>query len=720
MSAVFRSPGLLRPGPSTASSPVTLLLGFHAHQPVGNFPWVIEDAVRRCYRPFLKIAERHPAVKFSLHISGWLLGVLAKKHPAEISRIKRMIARGQVEMIGGGDTEPVLAAIPEIDRREQLAAMAARLRRTFGVKARGVWLTERVWEPTVVPALAASGARFTAVDDYHFMAAGRDPEELNGYFTTEEAGQRLDLFPISQALRYAIPFKSAKSVITALEAMPPGACAIYFDDLEKFGIWPATYAAVYRKGWLEAFFAALQASPKLTTATFGEFHRRNPSRGLVYVPTTSYFEMNAWTLPTPGARRLEQLARDAIRAGRLEQDKAHLRGGIWKNFLTKYPEANWMHKRVEQASLRFHRLPRAEQSPAMRDSLHRAQANDAYWHGLFGGVYLPFLRRSVYAGLADLEARLDALQPRPPVEQRDIDLDGRREVALRGGKLFAVVRPPAGGELCELTDYSFHHNFADVLARREEAYHAKARRRARRSRKFARAGASPLRSIHERALFKPRFKASDLEFDRGPRGLFVDMWQRADGIREPLSYLCSGRIHSTVHDVPRTTLVAQSGELEVVKDYRIARNAIEVTYTLTAQRESRGEFSIRLDVAMPSADGPRGCFVVDGKRRPGRLAATLSARDVQRVSLRDSVLPGSLDLQISSPCRLRTSPLRTVSRSEFGFEKIMQASTLTLAWPIALDEGKKLELRLRLHPVKARPSSRPRAGAQAARDKGTS
>jgi len=684
---------------------VTLLLGFHAHQPVGNFPWVIDEAVLRCYRPFLEVAERHPKIRFSLHISGWLLEVLGKKYRAEISRIKRMIERGQVEMIGGGDTEPVLAAIPERDRRAQLAAMNARLRRTFGVQPHGVWLTERVWESTIVPALVASGARFTAVDDYHFLAAGLDQRALSGYFTTEESGHRLDIFPISQALRYWIPFTRARTVIARLAAMPAGSCAMYFDDLEKFGVWPDTYAAVYRRGWLESFFAGLEASGSLATSTFGEFHRHNASRGLVYMPTTSYLEMNAWTLPARAGRRLEQIARRAEQAGTLELDKGLLRGGIWKNFLTKYPEANWMHKRVEQASERFHRLPRTKQSAQMRGALHRAQANDAYWHGLFGGVYLPFLRRSVYANLADIEVRLDAIWPRPAVEQRDIDLDGRQEIGLRGGTLFAAVRPPAGGGLCELTDYSLRHNFADVLARHEEAYHASIRNRLRRprlldrltaaARRFA---ASNLKSIHERTPLKGRFKETDLEIDRTPRGLFIDTWHRASDASETLAYepVTPGR------KVPRVTLVARSGDLEATKVYRITGGAIEVRYAFKARRDITGEFTVALDVAMPSADGPRACYVVDRKRRAGGLAATIRGQSVKHISLRDAVLPGALELDVSQPCRLSTAPLWTVSRSESAYERIMQAATLTLAWPVALRAGLPFELLLQLRVKRSR------------------
>ena len=52
---------------------VTLLLGVHAHQPVGNFPEVIEDAHLRCYKPFLETLHAYPEFRFAAHFSGWPL-----------------------------------------------------------------------------------------------------------------------------------------------------------------------------------------------------------------------------------------------------------------------------------------------------------------------------------------------------------------------------------------------------------------------------------------------------------------------------------------------------------------------------------------------------------------------------------------------------------------------------------------------------------------------
>ena len=136
---------------------VSLLFGVHAHQPVGNFPEVMEDAHQRCYKPFLETVYRYPGFKFALHASGWLLEWLMTHHPADMALLREMAERGQVEFFGAGDMEPVLAVIPYRDRLSQLAAMSDRLEQYFLQRPQGAWLTERVWEATVVPALADSG-----------------------------------------------------------------------------------------------------------------------------------------------------------------------------------------------------------------------------------------------------------------------------------------------------------------------------------------------------------------------------------------------------------------------------------------------------------------------------------------------------------------------------------------------------------------------------------
>lgn len=653
---------------------VSLLLGVHAHQPAGNFPEVVARAHDLCYRPFLQTVHRYPDFRFALHASGGLLDDLFDRYPDDMGLLREMVKRGQVELFGGGDTEPVLATIPERDRKSQLLALSEKLDRRLGQLPRGAWLTERVWEATVVPALAQCGIEYVTVDDYHFLCAGKSAHELGGYFTTEEGGRRLDLFPISEALRYRIPFAPAPEAVSYIESLATpgrGAAAVYFDDIEKFGIWPETHEWVYGKGWLEAFIRGVLASPKVETAHYADFHRQHPTRGIVYLPTTSYIEMNEWSLPAPAAHAYADLVAREKQGGRYDAERPYVRGGIWKNFLSRYPEANWMHKRMLSLSERLARLPIAQWTPELQHFLHVAQANDAYWHGLFGGLYLPHLRRSVYGALLELEAALDRMMARPPLEQVDLDLDGADEAFLHGPELQAVVRLDGHAAVIELDAYALAHNFGDTLRRSEEHYHRKA----------AAARGSPhqgegIASAHDRVAFKHEIGPEDLATDPTGRGMFHDAWIGADGRVQPVDgYVVQPQ------DAPeglRFRAPCDGGAI----DKQILLQGARLTAWYSFAGLERGTFRTQLNIAMPSADGYAGRYLLRGGI-PGGFGQPLDADGVAELVLDDRFMRGAIAVVASRPARVRARPLHTVSQSEDGFEKIMQCVTLELEWPLA-------------------------------------
>ncbi len=650
---------------------VNLLFGVHAHQPVGNFTEVMEDAHQRCYKPFLETLHGYPEFRFALHGSGWLLEWLMTHHPEDMALLLEMANRGQVEFFGAGDMEPVLAVIPHRDRMSQLAAMSDRLEQYFLQRPQGAWLTERVWEATVVPALADSGIRYVMVDDYHFLCAGAEREQLNGYYTTEEDGRRLDLFPISEALRYRLPFSPAQEAVAFIESMADQSkqsAAIYFDDIEKFGIWPETYTWVYEKGWLKAFIEGVLASKQIRSAHFQDYHREAPTRGVVYLPTVSYSEMGEWTLPAPAARRYAELVHAAQHEGVLERDRPFIRGGIWKNFLTRYPEANWAHKRMLGLSARLAGLPADQIRQDLVELLHESQANDAYWHGLFGGVYLPHLRRAVWKAMISLERRLDSLQPRPASFSGDVDLDGRDEVFLTSLALQAVVRPDKDAALIELTSYPLAQNFADTLKRYEEHYHHKAA-----AGQATRHEGEGIASAHDVVRFKHEIGADDLVPDSRSRGLFAETWTDFEAKR-PVEYT------STVLQGGAVLFMGQAGETRVGKIYTVKDNRL----TVALKAVGNGRLSTRLNFAMPCCDGPAGRYVVDGEdgkpHIPGGFGESFSWNSLARIALEDHYLGGAIRLETRPPARVRARPHYTVSQSEAGFEKIMQAVEITLTW----------------------------------------
>ena len=663
---------------------ISLLFGVHAHQPVGNFPAVIDDAHVRSYGMFLRVMERYPEFRFSVHFSGWLLDVLFERFPDDMARLAAMTRRGQVEWFGSGDCEPVLAAIPHRDRVTQIATLSDKIERRFGMRPAGAWLTERVWESSVVTALAETGIRYVAVDDYHFLCVGEDGARLDSFYSTEEDGRRLDLFPISEAARYRLPFSPAAEAVAWREdlARQGHRASIYFDDIEKFGIWPETYEWVFEKGWLTQFVEGVLASPLIRTETFADYHARENTRGIVYLPTTSYIEMNEWTLPAPRAAAYHALVEAEKAAGRFEAHKPFLRGGIWRNFMSRYPEANWMHKRMLDASRRLATLPAAQRSAAMQEHLHRAQANDAYWHGLFGGLYLPHLRRAVWNNLLALEAGLAPLVPPESCEQSDLDLDGRAETALRNGRLQAFVRDDGHAALVELSSLALAHNFGDTLGAYAEAYHAKIDQA-----QAAQAGktGAGIVSAHDRIAFLHAILPEDAAPDARPRGIFLERLAAAADSLQPVDRYRAG--------AQPGNWVAAGADWQLEKTYRLEDDALSVGFRAVG-KAIPAMIETELNLALPSCDGYGGRYVLADGSIPGGFGQPLELDGMRRLAFDDSELRGALQIEATQPVRLRARPHRTVSQSEAGFEKIMQAVCVTLSWAPAAGIEQRITLRV--------------------------
>lgn len=657
--------------------PISLLLGVHAHQPVGNFAEVVDDAHLRCYRPFLQTLHRYPTFRFAAHFSGWLLDELCARFPADMALLGEMVARGQVELFGAGDCEPVLAAIPARDRVGQLRALSAKLEARFGAAPAGAWLTERVWESSVVPALADSGIGYVTVDDYHFLCTGRDAQSLDGYYTTEEDGRTLDLFPISEALRYRLPFHTATDVVAYLEGLADEGqqAAIYFDDIEKFGIWPETYDWVYTRGWLARFIEGVLASPKIVTSTYAAFHQCHGTRGIVYLPTASYSEMNEWTLPAPAASAYAELLDSAKHAADWPRARPFIRGGIWRNFLSRYPEANWLHKRMLGLSARLDGDARTREDEGLRALLYRAQANDAYWHGLFGGLYLPHLRRAVWHNLLELEAELDARDFKRGAAC-DLDHDGHVEHVLANRELQAVLRDDGRGALVELSSYTLCHNFGDVLRRHAEHYH-----RLPSPQVDAAAGhesaAGGIASAHDRVAYKHAISSADLEPDTGGRVIACDHLVNADGSTRAVS---DYRLVDCAAD--SAVLEAElAGGHRIRKTYRLLGDGLQIDYGF--EGTAGATLEVELNLAMPSCDGYGGRYRLADGSFPGGFGQPLVLTACAELACEDAALEGRLSLRCEPACDIVGAPHETVSQSEAGLEKIMQGACLRLRWQAA-------------------------------------
>jgi hypothetical protein len=545
---------------------VEFAIVLHFHQPVGNFGDVVARVTERCYRPLLQLLEQHPAIKTHLHLNGILLEWMDRDAPELVAAIGRMVGRGSVEMITGGHQEPILSVLPERDAVGQIVALSDELELRFGHRPAGLWLTERVWEPRLPTPLRTAGVQYTILDDSMLRWAGVEEGGLDGYWMAEDQGSPLAIYPGRKQLRYTIPFRPHEETLQFLHALP-GALgqtplAVYADDAEKFGEWPRTHEWVFTKGWLPRFLELLeqeQHEQRVRTVHLSGHLRAHPPRGRVYPPTASYHELTEWALPTPARLRLEALVAKLDRDDPLGA-REFVRGGTWRGFLAKYPEADRMHKRMLRVSAQLHELnapsARAPDAPlpparrtatarrkaatrtvadearlaAARRDLYRGQCNDAYWHGSFGGLYLVHLRRAVERHLIRAERALDGLAhgagARLEIRRIDLDADGRDELEIRTPHAVVVVDPDQGGAVTEWALRGPCDNLVTVLRRHDEAFHAALRGLTddqlaaliRGSEQEAQGGDSQgIATIHGGLRVKPGVRLADLRVDSHPR-----------------------------------------------------------------------------------------------------------------------------------------------------------------------------------------------------------
>lgn len=694
-----------------------LLFVIHNHQPTGNFEKVFVQATDGCYEPFLAALEANPHVRAALHYTGPLLEWLERRRPELIARIRTLVERRQVEIVGGGWSEPMLSVLPDRDALGQLRTMRHECARLFGRVPRGMWLAERVWDPDLPRILAAADVEYVLLDDTHFRYAGVQDDWVTGYYRTEKAGAPVVVFPIAKQLRYAIPFRPAHEAVELL-ASRRGALLCYGDDGEKFGLWPETDVWVWKKGWLREFFRLLGERADAVELVHPSEALADPGacQGRVYLPTASYYEMGEWSLPVAAGRRLMRLKQRFEGEGTWEEIGPFLRGGIWQNFLAKYPEANRLHKRmlrvsrkVEEAVRRDPLYPRAigQETQQARLELYRGQCNCPYWHGLFGGLYLPHLRGAVHTHLVRAEKMADPC-PVPRLSVLDWDLDGSPEVILESSSLTAIVKPHLSGALEILDLREKGVDLIDTLARRPEIYHDEvpAAVEAAKHAPTLGSGEHGIASIHDRVRKADPRLLDLLRYDRLPRHALLDWllppdasfdaWreERCDGWLPPDAFRL-GVLQADPQRPAETLLrgepVAAWGPVRIDKAIVLdpGGRAIEARWTLGRPPGAppvAARFATELTLTLPEEPGaPRG-FVFDdppaGPEVPTALESTGALEGVRRLRLLADHAGFEIVLAPSPAADLWRRPVETVSQSEEGFESVFQGSNLLFVWPV--------------------------------------
>jgi hypothetical protein len=701
----------------------TLCLAFHNHQPVGNFPWVFQEAYDHAYLPMIECLERHPIARVSLHYTGPLFDWVAGAHPEFLDRVAGLVQRGQVEMMTGGYYEPILPSIPELDRQGQIRKMTDFVEAKLGSSPTGLWLAERVWEPQLAATLAKAGVDWTIVDDTHFKAVGVTDADLTGYYLTEDEGYPVKVFATSKLLRYVIPWATVDKVITTLDQLAsddPDAVVVMGDDGEKFGVWPGTFEHCWTKGWLDRFFEALERNADwIKLLPVGEYARAHPARGRIYLPTASYAEMLEWALPSAAAEEFHRVFHEH-ETNQREDVVRYLRGGFWRNFLVKYDEVNTMHKKM----LRAHRKVRRTGSPPdpeATDELWQAQCNCPYWHGIFGGIYMTDIRTATFKHLIRSERRSDALThgtgPWIAHELTDFDFDSRDELIVESSSASYYFSLARSGALFEWDLRAPAHNLVSVLTRRPEAYHDAVR---------AAAGAAAsteggeAKTIHDVVRLKETGLEKQLHVDWYRRAALIDHFLGPAASAEGFANGAEAELGDFV-DQPYQCVVQAAGlnrrvvlrreghvstkdgafSVLVEKTIELAADnpGFQARYRIVnhSDRPLAATFGVELCLNLLGGGGNPTAFrrFVGEATSEGRYDMPAEQSRVAQVVAGNYYLGVQITLSVEPVARAWWSSIDAISSSEGGFERVHQGSALLWSWPLELQPGASRELQLR-------------------------
>jgi alpha-amylase len=702
------------------TQPIRFCLVLHNHQPIGNFDGVFEQAYQDSYLPFLDVFEPYTDLRISLHTSGPLMEWLDEHHSEYLDRLAALVDAGRVEIIGGSFYEAILAMIPSRDRVGQISDYSRWLEQRLGATVQGMWVPERVWEQPMASDIADAGIKYTVLDDFHFKNAGLNEDELNGYFVTEDDGRTLNVFPGSERLRYLIPFGAPHETIDYLRGISerhPGAVVTFGDDGEKFGTWPDTKKHVYDNGWLRQFFEALVKNRDwINTTTLADAAKSTPPVGKIYLPDGSYREMTEWVLAADQQVEYENITHEMHDDPRWQRLVRFVRGGYWRNFKVKYPEANEMYSRMLQVSRRLAQAEAADGSSEelnwARRELYRGQCNCSYWHGAFGGIYLPHLRNAVYNHLIAADNLLDRAADKPTkwieATADDFNFDGQQEIRLANDRVVAFLAPLTGGHLYELDIRSICHNLLATLTRRPEAYHRKVLAGANQDN-------SNVASIHDRVVFKQEGLDQRLQYDSYPRKSLVDHFYDDDtslhaitsGDADERSDFRDGGFETKLRKgVDRVqVLMSRDGNafgipIKLTKGVTLnsGSNVLEIAYLLEHLPQNRTlHFSVEFNLAgLPSGADDRFFYRGDHNHRLGQLGTQLDLCDVNDLGLVDEWLGIDVHWSADRPTNVWTFPIETVSQSEGGFELVHQSVVVQPHWHVRGDANGRWAVTMRL------------------------
>ncbi|MFH1862128.1 MAG: alpha-amylase/4-alpha-glucanotransferase domain-containing protein, partial [bacterium] len=340
-----------------------------------------------------------------------------------------------------------------------------------------------------------------------------------------------------------------------------------------------------------------------------------------------------------------------------------------------------------------------------------AQCNCAYWHGVFGGLYLPHLRQAVYTNLLEAESLCNTVRfngkPFVELHRGDFDADGTQEVYLRNERVGILLSPREGGAAYELDYLPARFNVLNTLRRQPEAYH----------KLVAAAGGEIVEgaSIHDQLRSKEAGLERLLTYDRHLRGSLIDHFLAFD--ESPSTLI--GRTYYELGDFvgkPYEVSIRDSDQVPSVELSRTASvvdNRIAIKKSIILLDEEDGlliQYSVKnlskipltiifapeFNFALLSGNSPDRYCTDDQSGEKETLNTIGASSGITKFSLMDEGDHLGIHFIFAEPTEIWRFPCETVSQSEEGFERVYQSSCVLPVFRLKEEPGEVFEVQFKL------------------------
>ncbi|MFH1822277.1 MAG: hypothetical protein ABH830_01100 [Patescibacteria group bacterium] len=250
----------------------------HLYQPVNVDGHIIKEATEMSYLRIIRGLEEHPNIKFTLNITGCLFLRWEELNYFDlIKRIKNLVKRGQIELVGSAAYHPLLPLIPEIEAKKQIKENEKIIKKYLGknFQTKGFFLPEMAFSEKIAKLIKKFGYQWVILDEISYNGK-LNQVDYSQVFKDKASGLKI-VFRNRQLSKSYVP----QTILDLIKKQNYCNPVITATDGELYGL---------RHNDPTAEFEKLLSSNKLETLTISKFINNNRAVKKIKQPLAASWE----------------------------------------------------------------------------------------------------------------------------------------------------------------------------------------------------------------------------------------------------------------------------------------------------------------------------------------------------------------------------------------------------------------------------------------------